>query len=478
MEEYVNSIKSQIIPLSVIDTQGSFSNIPFVFFYENKENSDDFMPSEKLHNSFFRTMQCFPVFAGRINSTGIGNVSVVVDANDINTPEYIEDTSNIPFSRLKDAGFNWSAWPKGVATAGPMTCAGVDGEIKLINVHVIRLKNNSGLLIYLSIPHYILDGEGHMEVMRRWCQIYRLMDSGRLSAVDELPVYTFDRAILQQNLSDKRSPVDSMTYKTFTESSYLSEWFAWISPKLRGYILSKAIELQHTEAHLFHVSNKSFASLRELLRSYIPDIDTVSVNQLLLSLATKTLAQSQMVADGRTFDDGVVADDALLPVAVIFETREQLGIENTKYIGNVLMPKITTPSMKKLETPTNAESLASTLSTFNDTVNNIGPPLVASHIEMVSNRPSCFTRPITRFVRSKTAMSFVYDVMPDMYVADFGNGRPEWVSPIQPFRANAVLLLTSHDTTDGVDVFMTAFPKVMKEVLRNEFWTSIAKIIY
>ncbi|KAJ2163997.1 hypothetical protein GGF45_006230 [Coemansia sp. RSA 551] len=97
---------------------------------------------------------------------------------------------------------------------------------------------------------------------------------------------------------------------------------------------------------------------------------------------------------------------------------------------------------------------------------------------MVTSRPSCFTRPITQFTRSKTAMSFVFDVMPDMYVSDFGNGRPEWVSPIEPFRANAVLLLTGKDSTDGVDVFMTAFPRVMKEILKNEYWTSIAKIIY
>ncbi|KAJ2695820.1 hypothetical protein H4R19_005807 [Coemansia spiralis] len=68
--------------------------------------------------------------------------------------------------------------------------------------------------------------------------------------------------------------------------------------------------------------------------------------------------------------------------------------------------------------------------------------------------------------------------MPDMYKADFGLGRPEWVSPIQPFRANAALLLTPHDAADGVDVFLTAFPKAMDEVLKNEFWNSIAELIY
>ncbi|KAJ2340268.1 hypothetical protein GGF43_006452, partial [Coemansia sp. RSA 2618] len=253
-------------------------------------------------------------------------------------------------------------------------------------------------------------------------------------------------------------------------------WFAWISPEWRGYIISKIIEWQRGEAHLFHVSNASFDSLRAALRSHVPDIDSVSNNELLLSLATKTLAQSQMTSENRS--DGGSSKKDILSIAVIFELREHLQMTRQNYIGNALMPKICMHPLNELEAPTTAESLARSLSLFSDTVNNVSAPLIASHIDMVHPRPSCFTRPITKFSRSKTAMSFVYDVMPDMYVADFGDGRPAWVSPIQPFRANAVLLLTPKDHSDGVDVFMTAFPQVMKEILKNEFWTSLAKIIY
>ncbi|KAJ2851111.1 hypothetical protein IWW36_001362 [Coemansia brasiliensis] len=477
MEEYIKNIESQTIPLSVIDTQGSFSNIPFVFMYENKDGSSDFMPSHLLRDSFFRTMGQLPIFAGRIVTRGIGNVSIVVDANNINMPDYKEDSSNVPFSQLKAAGYKWSSWPEGVATAGPMTKADKNGEIKLINVHVIRLLNNSGVMIYLSIPHYVLDGESHMEVMRRWCQVYQLMASDQFSAIDDLPQYTFDRAVLQQNLPDERQPVDEITHKTFTEYSYLSEWFAWISPEWRGYILSKIIEWQHAEAHLFHVSNASFESLRAVLREHVPNIDEISKNEILLSLASKTLAQSQMASEGRS-PGASTAKNSTLPVAVIFEVRKYLQLMRQEYIGNVLIPKISLQSLEDLEMPTNAESLSRIMSTFKDTIHSLSAPQIGSHIEMVNLRPSCFTRPITKFSRSKTAMSFVYDIMPDMYKADFGNGRPEWVSPIQPFRANAVLLLTSHDPTDGVDVFMTAYPRVMKEILKNEFWTNFAKIIY
>ncbi|KAJ2449200.1 hypothetical protein EV183_005020 [Coemansia sp. RSA 2336] len=477
MNEFINSIQSQTIPLSVIDTQGSFSNIPFVFIYENKEGSRNFMPSQLLRDSFFKTMQQLPILAGRIVSRGIGNVSIVVDANNINIPDYSEDSSSVPFSQLKAAGYRWSSWPEGVATAGPMTNADKTGEIKLINVHVVRLLSNSGVMIYLSIPHYVLDGESHMEVMRRWCQVYRLMASGDFDAIDRLPQYTFDRAILHQNFPEERQPVDEITHQTFTEYSYLSEWFAWISPEWRGYILSKIIEWQQAEAHIFHVSNASLESLRAMLREHVPDIEKVSNNEILLSLASKTLAQSQMASEGRS-PGAVAAKDSTLPTAVIFEVRKYLQLANQEYIGNVLIPKITLPSLDDLEMPTTAESLSRMMSTFKDTIHSLNTPQIGSHLDMVNSRPSCFTRPITRFAGSKTAMSFVYDVMPDMYKADFGNGRPEWVSPIEPFRANAVLLLTNRDPTDGVDLFMTAYPRVMKEVLSNEFFTKFAKVIY
>ncbi|KAJ2000376.1 hypothetical protein GGI04_004177 [Coemansia thaxteri] len=477
MEEFKNSVKSQTIPLCVLDTQGSFSNIPFVFFYENATLSSNFMSTQALSDSFYKTMEQFPIFAGRIKSKGRGHNSVVVEQTNLNMPDYTESSSGVHIDTLKGNGFSWRAWPDDVATAGPMTKAGEDGDIKLINVHVVRLQDNSGVAIYFSIPHYILDGVAHMEVMKRWCQIYQLLSNGQADRLSEMPAFTVDRSIIQDCLPKDRKPVDALTRQTFTGFSLLAELLAWISPALRGRILSMIVARQKAEAHLFHVSKAAFASLHEAVGKALPDSYAISDNELLLSLITKTLAQSQALASGTSAR--IKPDSkAELPVAVIFEVREQLGMTSTNYAGNILMPLITSTPLTMLESPTTAESLAAMINNYSETVNSVDSGLVASHVEMVNSRSSCFTRPIVRFARSKTAMSFVYDIMPDMYEADFGSGRPAWVSPIEPFRANAVLLLTSRDTTDGVDVFMTAYPDVMKEVLRNEFWCDFAKLIY
>ncbi|KAJ2783103.1 hypothetical protein GGI15_002699 [Coemansia interrupta] len=248
MDIFTNSIESQVIPLTVIDTQGSFSNIPFVFIYENKTGSSAFMQSNTLRNSFFMTMQQVPMFAGRIKTKGRGRASIIVDKSNINMPDYRESNSDAHFDDLKAAGYRWSSWPQGVNTAGPMTKAGENGEIKLINVHVIRLKKNSGVMIYVSMVHYAVDGPAHMEIVLRWCQNFRLMEEGHLANMVNLPPFVTDRSLIQSCLSSERVPVDAETEKTFTGFSFAAEWLAWISPKLRGRIISKVVDHDGTSA--------------------------------------------------------------------------------------------------------------------------------------------------------------------------------------------------------------------------------------
>ncbi|KAJ1720384.1 hypothetical protein LPJ53_004976 [Coemansia erecta] len=485
MDDFINNIESQVIPLTVIDTQGSFSNIPFVFIYENKTGSSAFMQSEPLRNSFFATMQQVPMFAGRIKTKGRGRVSIAVNKNNINMPDYRESSSDVHFDNLKAAGYRWSSWPQGVNTAGPMTKADDDGEVKLINVHVVRLKSNSGVMIYASMAHYAVDGPAHMEVVRRWCQNFRLIEEDRLANIASLPSFMTDRSLIQNRLSNKRVPVHEETEKTFTGFSLFAEWLAWISPKLRGRIISKVVDRQNTETHIFHISSDSFKHLRDSVSKHIPNACNLADNDLVLALATKTMAQAQQAVNNRSqgmlqrIRKSLFAQNVskIQPVAVIFEVREHLGLSE-KYAGNVLIPKIAITDFAELTTRTSAESLAKAVVSYEPITRTMSPAYIASHFDMVTSCPSSFARPISRFMRHKSAISFVYDVMPNMYEADFGHGRPEWVSPIQPFRANAVLLLTHKDPSDGIDVFMTAYPNVMREILTSKSWADVAKIIY
>ncbi|KAJ1662478.1 hypothetical protein EV178_005836 [Coemansia sp. RSA 1646] len=365
-------------------------------------------------------MEHFPIFAGHIKCKGRGNAKIVIDKGSINVPD---------------------------------------------------------------IPHYAVDGEAHMEVVRRWGTICLMMLNDDEDNINKLPAFSFDRSEVLAKLPKARIPVDSTTRKIFTKPSIMSEWLAWVSPRMRGYLQSKIIKCQKARTHLFHVSQESFGRLKDKLSEHLPKDNDITINHLLLALTTKTLAQAHMAVANEKRTRRLTMrlcrrKEGVLPIGVVFETRSQLKLASKGYIGNVLMPKIVLKPLNELESTTTTESLAKTVSGFDEVVNNISAPLVASYIDMVNPRPSSFTRPAMSFSFHKSAMTFIYDIMPDMYVTDFGYGRPMWVSPVEPFRANAVLLLTGRDSKDGVDVFMSTFPKAMDEILKNDFWMSVAQKIY
>ncbi|KAJ2513902.1 hypothetical protein H4217_006068 [Coemansia sp. RSA 1939] len=309
------------------------------------------------------------------------------------------------------------------------------------------------------------------------------MVDGKEDDINKLPTYTFDRSQAFATLPEARIPIDKVTRRIFTKAGVLSEWLAWISPKLRGRIQSKIVKRQKAQPHLFHFSQKTFELLKTELKEHVPESCNITISHILLALVTETLVQAHAAVASRKSKNFLKyikprAKKDTLPMGIIFQTREQLKLASTEYIGNVLMPKIVLKPLCEMESSTTIESLAKGIIGFSKTVSAISAPLVASYMDMIGSRPSSFTRPAMNFSFHKTAMTFVYDVMPDMYVADFGYGRPVWVSPIEPFRANAVLLLTGSNPNDGVDIFLSTFSEAMDEILKNESWMSIVSKIY
>ncbi|KAJ1941158.1 hypothetical protein FBU59_003581 [Linderina macrospora] len=168
MDEFISTVKSQSFPLSVLDTQTSFSNIPYIFFYENADASAEFMNPDLLRTTFYKTLTVYPILAGNVCMDDHGQARVVVEKDNLNMPEYLETSSdNISYSAIKDAQFRPETWPSGVATVGPIARAGADGKLKLLNVHVVRLKDNSGVILFVNIPHYVVDGVGFFGFGRR-----------------------------------------------------------------------------------------------------------------------------------------------------------------------------------------------------------------------------------------------------------------------------------------------------------------------
>ncbi|KAJ2771704.1 hypothetical protein IWQ56_001677, partial [Coemansia nantahalensis] len=218
MEEFVHSVKRAEFPLHPLDTQAAFLNIPYHFFYGNTTGAADFMPSEPLKAGFYRALQQFPILAGNLRSDGSGQTSVVVALKLLNMPEYVESTSDVTYDELRESKFHSSAWPPGLSTAGAITKAGPDGRIKLLSVHVVRLRNNSGVVVFVNMPHYVVDGTGFFTFVRLWadhCRAERRGDAALAAEARAMPL-CFDRALIGRSLPEARRPLDADTEGVYT----------------------------------------------------------------------------------------------------------------------------------------------------------------------------------------------------------------------------------------------------------------------
>ncbi|KAJ1880520.1 hypothetical protein H4R99_002167 [Coemansia sp. RSA 1722] len=492
MDEFISTVENQVFALHPLDTQGAFLNVPYHFFYVNSNNTKEFMPFEAIRTSFYKALKQFPILAGYLRPEGDGRTSVVVDRDDLNMPEYKESAENtVHVSALQECNFHHSSWPSGLSTTGAITKAGSDGRIKLVNAHVVRLKDNSGVVVFANIPHYVVDGTGFFSFVELWatlCRAARTEDHG-LAETARSQEFCFDRAVIAENLPQGRKPLDSNTTSIYTRFNPLADWLAWLSPATRARLLDGAKLGSDIVAHTFRVSLDSLKELSDQVARHMPDEQAASAppTHVLAALLSKTVAQAHKK---RQQEKGLLSTMLSWMASLAFgkethqslnlmaDMRHPLGLADKGYMGNGLLPHNTQCPLDILESPTDAESLARVTSIVSRVYENADAQLVGSFIDLISARPSCFTRPMVYLATNPTMVIITNETAFKLYKADFGDGLPEWVCTVPSFVANFVGFLPSPPPSTDITVNITMKKSVMKHILLNDAWRDIATIVY
>ncbi|KAJ2546459.1 hypothetical protein EV175_005594 [Coemansia sp. RSA 1933] len=220
MDEFIGTVKSQDIPLDGFDKFISVMYIPRYHWFENKHQDESFMPPQILCSSFYRALQDFPVIAGCYKTGKDGQGTVIVDRGNLNMPIYTDSDWDVDFKQIKDAGFNTGLLPETFDNARGLTSASRFGtkSAKLGIFHVRRLKHHSGVVIFASIAHGIVDGYGHFAFMKRWAEISKLMHESPTENVPER-VFSHDRSIHNDYRQEGTSSLDDMLVKLTSEGS-------------------------------------------------------------------------------------------------------------------------------------------------------------------------------------------------------------------------------------------------------------------
>ncbi|KAJ2158665.1 hypothetical protein GGF46_003598 [Coemansia sp. RSA 552] len=484
MDEFIRTVRNSEIPLHALDTQAAFLNIPYQFFYGNPENQVDFMPSAVLRRGFYRALQRFPILAGYLKTTGPGQTSIVVDQKDLNMPTYVETLSKAEFSAMEAANFHHSSWPPGLYTVGAITKADAgSGRIKMLNVHVVRMAG--GVVVFVNIPHYAVDGTGFFSFVELWGMRCR-QEQGQF-APGEMN-YCFDRALVTRSMPEGRSPLNQKTLDVYRQFDPLADWVAWLSPNTRGRLLDMAKFSSGIESHTFCVSKQALDGLCAEVGEFTGS--AVNGTHVLAALMSMTVAQAHKACREEAGQPGIWSSlvsrlySLVYPpkqtqfLSLMSDVRHALGISDQNYMGNGLLPHNTECPLALLEVPTGVESLARTAEITAGVYRGADGPRVASFIDLISVHPYCFTRPMFQVTRDPTLLAITNETEFKLYMGDFGHGPPKWVCTIPSFVANFVGFLPSPPPSTDIIVNMTLKANVMGHVLKNEFWRNLSSIVY
>ncbi|KAJ2748656.1 hypothetical protein GGI19_006021 [Coemansia pectinata] len=448
------------------------------------------MPAEQLRESFYMALLDFPILVGHLEANGSGHAKVVVDQDNLNIPEFLESQSDVHFRDLQAAKFSWDALPDGANTVGAVTSADSSGVIKTANIHVVRLQDNSGIILFISIAHYIVDGVGYCAFINRWAEVCQWMRSD--SAASELPAchYSFERTTIFNKLPEDRKMLDKPTLELITTTGPFVRWLAWISPRTRGKLFCASFSLMSVVGHVFHIPASRLASLRTSVQGYISNDVRVSDNDLLTALLTMAVAQSEAECKRDSAPASYLASlvsylfpsmytpDSSFVTQVVVDMRPRLkGLSTVGYTGNSVITRCLVNSMENLTSGINEQSLAQIAKRVRQLVDGVDPQYIGQFVDTLHKDPLCFMYPTT-YALSKTTMLLSNQSRFPLYHADFGDGIPTWVSPTRTFIPSFSSVLPAHPLTGGYVVYISMTERVMVKLLQNRFWMGTTDMVY
>ncbi|ORX70748.1 hypothetical protein DL89DRAFT_266894 [Linderina pennispora] len=483
MEAFVNNIESKIYPLSRIDTMLSVRYTRFVFFYRNSSSSNSFMSAANLEEAFYRTALLFPMIAGYLQQNKVGNLEVVVDKTSLNLPRYCELQSDTHYDDLAMSNYSPRAWPSDITPADRVPLPDKDtGVIKIADIRVARLKENSGVVISTSFNHAVIDGTGCLEFFNRWANETRALASG--SDIGKAN-YCFDREAIKKNLSDEHMALDGSTLAAYADRSFLGDSLASLSPRTRAKLWNDIERQTPIRGHLFRIKRGKLDSLRAQVLECMPPGARISSNDILTALAYAVhglaeadVSKSKKGWAGRHCESNwKKRREHYLCVPV--DMRYRLGLMDTGYIGNPLLSASTINSLEYADSPMTIQKLADTASQVRAaSILMMTPPYISAFFDMMESASSDTSSFISVYSNFRLSTMVSNLSLSKLYAADFGSGVQAFSTIPTDYGLGIVGILPSPPPCKDFLVNFSASALQMDSILRNDFWMDIASLVY
>ncbi|KAJ2234101.1 hypothetical protein IWW45_003675 [Coemansia sp. RSA 485] len=519
----IDGIQPASFKLSEQDALFSLFNHPLVHFYQNTRKTKDFMPTGILRQSLVTTLREFPILLGHVQEADGRLDSVVVNKDSINVPEFTESQSSTRYSDLLSAQFNWRVWPDRVASTGAMVTPSSGGKVKLLSVHLTRLADNSGVILFCNIPHFIVDGFGYYEFLNKWACVCKEQrsnhtdseadnqyndntnanddDNGNYGALkvtgSKQTRYVFDRETVYESLQfTHRQCLPMPAAKAIIETdSIVSRLLASLSFGNRLRIASIGMHLNHGLANWFWISTESI----DLLLKLVTDDDAchlsrdeISTYALVAALVDTAFVRAQKLMASRSgpivraasFAGRIAskllcggrANDEHVLINMVHTRRYLQPLDAGYYFGN---PVIIHPVLMPLKRAADKDARGSFVRlarAISKEMCGIDGPAVRGFVDMVCANPSAHARLAVFASAAPSTLTVVDERSYGMDRVDFGDGGPAWVSGISPHMPNMVALFQQPAPMHaGVAIYASFEPGLARLIASDPFFSVFSK---
>ncbi|KAJ2398597.1 hypothetical protein GGI23_003148, partial [Coemansia sp. RSA 2559] len=299
MESFTSTVKSQAFYLDGFDAKGSIISVSICYWYENSARSswDAFMPPKILERALYKTLEEFPILAGHLKTDASNRMYIDVDKDNLNLPVYTDTCCEVEYSTMQESGFNIHKLPvdMGSKCGVPAPSGLVGGKIVPAQFRIVRFKNNSGVLVYARIAHYIVDGYGYTQFMNRWAEISRWMQQPQDASAAPLPVrqYIHDRSFHAAYRTKQTTALEPKVIKSLTTKTMLSRWLARVAPETRARIFKAISCATDNTSSFFHVSSKQMEDIRTSVQKHAPEGVRYSMNDIITAYLTIVVGQAK-----------------------------------------------------------------------------------------------------------------------------------------------------------------------------------------
>ncbi|KAJ2522521.1 hypothetical protein H4217_000680 [Coemansia sp. RSA 1939] len=491
MDSFTSSVSSQVIYLDGYDTANSVKTIALGYWYKNDSpgsSSNEFMPPKILDSAFYRALQEFPILAGHIKTDKSSRMYVDIDKNNLNMPVYTDTACDLSYSDMEKAGFDIKKLPIDLyGTYGvpvPIKLSG--GKIKPASFHILRFKNNTGVLLYASIGNCITDGYGFVHFMNLWAEVARWMQQPQDDKREPLAIseFIYNRKFTAAMRSDETFHQNTVDAKSLSAESTVSRWLAWMSPERRGLLIKKWYEPTDYTCCFFHIPSEAIEAFRLRLQKAGASNENFTINNIITAYLVIVIAQAKKKANDdwwfnrpflavfRSLFDRSIDEKTTFKVTTSINMRPRVpSIEAIDYMGNLGYATSASFSNNMLQ----KKDLDNTL--LYELVNGLDQNASDYHARyyakvgyLMEKSPSNYLYNLS--LGSKNANGFQASNHSRFahYEVDFGSGAPELVRHAPHAYNDVAFIMPSNPKTGGYEVELKLAPDVAVHVRQNSMW--------